>query len=404
MSRSTPGPMRVTIVSRIYAPEPSAASLRLRALSRELSHRGVEVRVLTSKTPRALPPAAAAETISRWPVLRDRAGYVRGYLQYMSFDLPLFFRIVFGRRTDAYVIEPPPTTGAVARVATWLVRRPYVYYAADIWSDAAQMTGAAGWVLGVLRWLERFSLRGAAANLVVTDGVGARIQELAPGAGIALVGHGVDTEVFAPDGPRVEDPPDVVYAGSMSEWHGAGVAIDALAIVMRDDPSVTAAFIGQGTDRKALQRSAEVHGIAERVRFLPSIPAADAAAWTRSARVALATLQPGKGYDFAIPTKLYAALAVGTPVAYAGPEPLRSLVAAEGLGASAAFEAADYAAAITDLLQRSDGQPDLRLVDWVHRHVSARSVAERAADAVHGAQASSRRDASGRSGRPETER
>ncbi|MDF2559704.1 MAG: hypothetical protein K0R99_1150 [Microbacterium sp.] len=391
MPRRTPRPQRITIVSRIYTPEPSAASLRLQALSRELARRGLHVRVLTTKAPSGLEVADANETVSRWPVLRDRAGYVRGYLQYMSFDVPLFFRILLGRRADVYVIEPPPTTGAVARAATWLIRRPYVYYAADVWSDAAQMTGAAGWVVSVVRWLEKFSLRGAAADLVVSDGVGARIEALAPGVDMVSVGHGVDTDIFAPDGPRIDDAPDIVYAGSMSEWHGAGVAVDALAIVMRTDPTVSAAFIGQGADKDALQRSAEAHGIADRVRFLSSMPAGEAAAWTRSARVALATLRPGQGYDFAVPTKLYAALAVGTPVAYSGPEPLRTMVAENGLGASAAFDAEEYAAAITGLLCRSDGTAVPHLVAWAHRHVSARSVAERASDAVQATAASRQR-------------
>src|SRR5690606_31466811 len=104
----------------------------------------------------------------------------RGYLQYMSFDIPVFLRLIFGRRTDVYVVEPPPTTGVVARVAARIRRRPYVYYAADIWSDAAQMTGAAGWVIRAVRQMETFALRGAADNLIVSDGVVRRITELAP--------------------------------------------------------------------------------------------------------------------------------------------------------------------------------------------------------------------------------
>ncbi|MDQ0725937.1 glycosyltransferase family 4 protein [Microbacterium sp. W4I20] len=374
---------RVTIISRIYAPEPSAASLRLQALADELVRREQDVRVLTSRPPRGIRhDAGTAETVARWPVLRDRAGYVRGYLQYMSFDIPLFFRMIFGRRADVYVVEPPPTTGTVARVATWLIRRPYVYYAADIWSDAAQMTGAAGWVIGVVRRLERFALLGAATDLVVSDGVISRIRTMAPGARMSPVGHGVDTDLFAPDGPRIDDAPDIVYAGTMSEWHGARVAVDALAILLRSVPSVKAVFIGQGSDRDALEASAVAQGIADRVTFLPPMPPEQAAAWIRSARVALATLQPGKGYDFAVPTKLYAALAVGTPVAYCGPEPLRTTIVEEQLGASAEFDAEAYAAAIAGVLAETDGRPDPHLVDWAHRNVSARSVAARAADAV----------------------
>lgn len=374
---------RITIVSRIYTPEPSAGSMRLQALVSELVRRGHDVRVITTKPPRHIPLTPSdGEVVHRWPVLRDRAGYVRGYLQYMSFDIPVFLRLIFGRRTDVYVVEPPPTTGVVARVAARIRRRPYVYYAADIWSDAAQMTGAAGWVIRAVRQMETFALRGAADNLIVSDGVVRRITELAPTAEMTTVGHGVDTALFTPEGPSIAEACDVVYVGTMSEWHGAGVAVEALALVMRDDPEVTAAFIGQGADKPALQAAARRHGIADRIRFLPPVPAAVAASWTRSARVALATLKPGQGYDFAVPTKLYAAMAAGTPVAFAGPEPLRSVVQEERLGASAPFEAEAYADAIRALLAANDGSPRTELAEWAERHVSARAVAERAADAV----------------------
>lgn len=375
--------MRVTIVTRIFTPEPSAGSLRLQALTDELVRRGHDVQVITTKPPRWIPlEPSSGETISRWPVLRDRDGYVRGYLQYLSFDVPLAFRMLFGRRTDVYVIEPPPTTGAVARVLAWVRRRPYVYYAADIWSDAAHMTGAASWVIGAVRMVEKLALRRAADNLVVSEGVALRIEELVPGAAMTLVGHGVDTDLFSPDGDRVASPSDVVYVGTMSEWHGAGVAIDALAIVMAEDPSITATFIGQGADRQSLKDAAARHGIADRVQFLPPLPADEAARWVRSARVALATLKPGAGYDFAVPTKLYAAMAVGTPVAFSGPEQLQALVTTERLGEAASFDAADYARAISAVLARSDGSPVEHLTEWAVRNVSARSVAERAADAV----------------------
>lgn len=381
--RSTSTALRLTIVSRIYTPEPSAGSMRLQALAEELLRRGHRVTVLTTKPPKSVQlPTGAGEVIRRWPVLRDKSGYVRGYLQYLSYDVPLFFRVLFSARSDAYIVEPPPTTGAVMRVAAWLRRRPYIYYAADIWSDAAQMTGAADWVISAVRRVERFSLTGASENLVVSDGVIQRIESLAPRSSTINVGHGVDTDLFSSEGPGIDEPSDIVYVGTMSEWHGAHVAIDALAKVMQTDRTVTATFIGQGAEKEQLQAAVDTHGLSSRIRFLPPVPAEEAARWMRSARVALATLKPGAGYDFAVPTKMYAAMAIGTPVAYAGPQALRDVMAEDELGESAGFDAIEYAAAIQRLLARSDGQPVDHLIEWAHRSVSARAVAERAATAV----------------------
>ena len=41
---------------------------------------------------------------------------------------------------------------------------------------------------------------------------------------ISVVGNGVDTEVFTPDGPAESRPgPYLVYAGTMSQWQGVDV-------------------------------------------------------------------------------------------------------------------------------------------------------------------------------------
>ena len=79
--------------------------------------------------------------VRRAPVLRDKTGAVRGYVSYLSFDLPLIARLLTGARPDVVVSEPPPTTGAAVRLACALRRLPYVYYCADIVSDAAALAG-----------------------------------------------------------------------------------------------------------------------------------------------------------------------------------------------------------------------------------------------------------------------
>lgn len=374
---------RVVIASCIFAPEPSAASLRLGALVAELEERGVDVLVLTTRPPRALRSAAQpARGVRRWPVLRDRSGYVRGYLPYLSFDAPLFLRVVFGRRGDVYVCEPPPTTGFFLRLATTLVRRPYVYYGADIWSDAAQATGASGLVLRAVRWMEATAMRGARDVVVVTDGVAERVGALAPGARTHVVGHGVDLELFSPDGPVADRPADIVYVGSASEWHGAELAVRAVIDVLRTAPRATAAFVGQGSSWQSMRATVADAGLSERIRFVDTVPPEQAAAWLRGARVSLATLAPGQGYDFAVPTKLYASVAVGTPVAYAGPDPVRSVVEQNGLGRGVDYDEQALAEAIRQLLETDRGASVARLNTWAQENVSSRAVARRSADVI----------------------
>ncbi|NCD20571.1 MAG: glycosyltransferase WbuB, partial [Actinobacteria bacterium] len=102
----------VLIASRIFAPEPAAASLRLRVLAEELAVAGYDVEVLTTTAPASPPPQDPAGVhVVRWPALRNADGYIRGYLGYLSFDIPLLFRLLLRRRPDVVVCEPPPTSG-----------------------------------------------------------------------------------------------------------------------------------------------------------------------------------------------------------------------------------------------------------------------------------------------------
>jgi hypothetical protein len=159
----------VRIATRTYPPDVGAAPFRLRALARALVEAGCDVEVVTTTAtaPETRDPGVAT---SRFPVLRDGDGAVRGYLQYLSFDVPLTARLLTGRRPDVVVHEPPPTTGVVTRITSTLRRTPYVSYLPDVWSQGAVAAGASGPVLRAVEFAEQAALRGAARVLAVTEG------------------------------------------------------------------------------------------------------------------------------------------------------------------------------------------------------------------------------------------
>lgn len=378
-------PLRVVIVSRLYAPEPAAATFRLSALERELARRGCDLTVLTTTPAPGSPEAMASSRsvrVRRWPALRNREGYVRGYLPYLSFDLPVLGRLLATRRPDVIVVEPPPTTGLVVRLAAWLKRVPYVYYAADIWSVAAQETGAPTPVTRLLRWMERAAWRGASPVMTVYPSLVEGVRAIDPEVAVALVGHGADTAVFRPDGevPSM-DGPYLVYAGTASEVHGAGIFIDALPLVLARIPDARLVVIGQGEDRPAMERAARSLPDGT-VTFLPRLDPATTASWIRGARASLASVRPGP-YGFALATKVFAAAACGTPVVYVGAGEGRELVSREALGAVVDYEVGAVADAMVAALRAgSDASRRDALVRWAHEHGSIDAAAGRAADTI----------------------
>ncbi|MBO3725296.1 glycosyltransferase family 4 protein [Actinomyces bowdenii] len=404
------------LATRIHLPEAAAASFRLDGVERALARHGVPVRVLTTTVPgRDGAPAPQVQdppgvSVSRWPALRDESGYLRGYLPYLSFDVPLLLRLGLAPRPDVVLVEPPPTTGVVARTICALRRTPYVWYAPDVWSEAVASTGAPGIVARAVRSAEACAVRGARAVIAVNEEVAERVRALGARR-VVVIPNGIDTSLFEPTGPTPSlaerealgiTGPYLVYAGTASEWQGAGIFVQALARARRTHPGAQALFIGQGSDWEAIARAAAAlppgPDGAPAVVMHDLMAPQDAARWQRGAAAALVSIRPGQGYDFAYPTKVLAALACGTPVVYAGVGPVRADLEDASLGWAAAYEPDDVARALSLALDQDaaceadggQGRRDRaeRLHAWVRAHRSleatGESVARRLREVVRG--------------------
>lgn len=350
--RQEPGALagrRVALVSRIYGPEPGAASFRLAALARAMRDAGARVRVLTTRAPAPYPGEPAGHEdieIRRAPVLRDRDDYVRGYLPYASFDVPAFFRILFSRGLDAVVVEPPPTSGVAMRLACAIRRIPYLYYLADVWSDAVEAIDEPGIVARILRRVELFALNGAAAVLSASQEFTDRVIELGVRSQVVTLGNGADDTLFTPDGPRRDlGHPYLLYAGTASEMHGADVFIDAVARVRQTDPAVQVVFVGQGAERRKLEASAE-RVAPGGVLFEPRLSPEETAEWIRGAAATLASVDPATPYHRMFPVKMYASVVCGTRVIYAGGQPGRAFAETAGNGWAVDYDADQVAEAM----------------------------------------------------------
>lgn len=402
----------MVVASRIFVPEPAAASFRLAALVAALIGQGADVEVLTVRpapqhggqdgAPRT-DDAETAAHIRRWPVLRDATGTVRGYVPYLSFDIPLFFRLLLCRRPDVVVVEPPPTTAFVVRVVCTLRRIPYVSYAPDVWSDAARGTPAPKVLVDAVAAVESWALRGARRVLAVSQQIAGRVEAMGVDhESLVVVNNGADTRTFTPDGPRTDEGRYFVYAGTTSEWQGADVFVDALRCVLTVAPDVRIVFIGQGSAWEGLQEQAR--DLPEgSVVFMDAVAPAEAAVWIRGALSSLVSLRPGLGYDFAFPTKVFAAAASGVPVVFAGVGPARDVVAGADLGYAVEYDESAVAEAMTELATRELDREArtaerTRLSRWARRFGSIERSGEDAARAVLEVAARGRSVSEGRSG------
>ena len=354
----------------------------LESIAQSLAKAGHRVTVLTTKPQAGMAIADPFDIhVKRHWVLRDASGYVRGYLPYMSFDIPLFFRLLFGRRADVYIVEPPPTTGAVVRVALALLRRPYIYDAADVWSDAAAMATRSSFVLGLLCKIEVFAWRGAAHVTTISSGVQERMRELGSATESTVMGFGVDAEVFHYVTAGAQSTPYFVYGGTYSEWHGASIFIEAFAQFRTSYPNYGLIFVGNGAERAHLESMRDRLGV-EGVEFRQPVDGATLTTILAGATASLASLIPGQGYDYAFTTKLYASIAVGCPVIFTGVGPTADFIETHRGQQPIGF-ALDYdPVSVAHAMQRIAASPlcdDQRasLSSWARERFSLSAIADR---------------------------
>lgn len=314
--------MRIVIATRIFGPEISAASAILRIWAEEFRDRGHEVVILTAKPPRgSVINDPAGIEVRRATVKRDRQQYVRGYLSYMSFDIPLAFRLLFSKRADLYIVEPPPTTVAVVRVLGALRRTPYVVRAADYWTEAAELVTSNPLVIGTLRRLEAWGLRGARMLFAAHQPLIDRFRHVGIMTPAIPIGFGADTSHFRYEGQQPSQPPLFVYAGTHSEWHGASIFVEAMPQVLAHHPGSRLEFYGNGEERELMQQRARALGISESVEFHAPIAPEQLSPILAHATVSVASLAPVAPNEYALATKVYSSLAAGCPVIYTGPGP-----------------------------------------------------------------------------------
>jgi len=148
-----------------------------------------------------------------------------------------------------------------------------------------------------------------------------RFRELGIGTPAVPIGFGADTKDFRYDGQAPAQPPVFVYAGTHSEWHGAGIFVEAMPRVLKEHPQARLLYYGNGEERDGMRARARELGVEGSVEFNAPIPPADLSPILSGATASVASLTPVPANEYALATKVYSSLAAGCPVVFAGVGP-----------------------------------------------------------------------------------
>ena len=344
--------MRILIATQYFAPEVTAAPLRLEPLAAGLAARGHQVEVVCEipNHPRGI----VHPGFPRRPLTtRERDGYRVRYVwvraspskraraRLAAYATYAFSATAIGsalsRPDVVFASSPPLSVGAVGAALATRYRVPLVFDVRDLWPQIALALGelepgpVARGAARLERWLYRHSVAVTTPTAAFRDHIAAiagsaeKVHVLANGTTRAWLAAGEGPS----DRGSIGLPDDVfvwTYAGNLGLSQDLEAAIEAAAL-LGDDYALL--LLGDGTSRQRLEELAAGRG-AGTVLFMDSVPVAEAMQIMRASDALLVSLAAHVELGRSVPVKLYDSCAVGRPVIVAAPGEPRRLMQEAG--------------------------------------------------------------------------
>jgi glycosyltransferase involved in cell wall biosynthesis len=289
-------------------------------------------------------------------------------LDFLSYMITSSIAALFVRRPDVVIASSPQFFVAVAGwLASRVHRRPFVFEIRDLWPDSIVAVGAMkeGFVIKLIRYLEQYLYR--KADLIVTVTSAFRDILMArgfDGGKIVVVTNGIDTKHLVP-GPTSGELRDrlglqnksvVSYIGTVGMAHGLQLILDAAHESQVRLPEVQFVIVGSGAELNELRAQASRRGLSN-VTFVGRVTHAEIVDYWRLSALTLVLLKDTPLFRTVIPSKVFEAMATGTPIITNVQGELQKIL--EPLGA-AEIIAPDNLAALVDAIARLLKDPDRR--------------------------------------------
>ncbi len=331
--------MRILFLTDHYPPEASAPAVRCSTHAKRWIERGHQVTIVTNfpNYPdgkvfggyrQSLYQREVLDTVDvlRVPTLvfPNRGSFLR-ILDYLSFTVAASIGSFFVARPDVVIATSPHIFTAVAG---WFVsrvyRRSFVFEVRDLWPDSIVAVGAMkeGFLVDLVRRVEEFLYR--KSDLIVAVTYATRDVLIARGIDakkIVVVTNGADTAKLTPGSAPpslrkklgIENRIVFSYIGTVGMAHGLQLILDAADRCRTCVPEALFVIVGSGAERAELQQQAERRGL-RNVLFVGRVSHSEIADYWRLSDVTLVLLKNTPLFRTVLPSKVFEAMATGTPI------------------------------------------------------------------------------------------
>lgn len=326
--------MRIVYIHQYFTTRQGASGTRSYEFARRLVAAGHDVTMITSRAHLGflVPPRSPLIVRCCYEGIRlvitnvaydQRMSYPRRVASFLSFAvLSTLWLLTCPRPDIVYATSTPLTVAVPALAARWFRRIPYVFEVRDLWPDVPAALGAirSRWLLAALRGFERLVYRHAAHIVALSPGMAEAVRQRAGSrVGVSMVPNCCDLDLFGhADGRRLrrehgwEDRFICAHIGVLGRCQDLRVVIEAAAR-LADMPQVLFLFVGEGSEKPALQQMVRQRGLTN-VVFWPAQPKCRVPEIFAAADLCLGVYAPHPVLETSSANKWFDALASGRAV------------------------------------------------------------------------------------------
>ncbi|NCO04476.1 MAG: glycosyltransferase family 4 protein [Alphaproteobacteria bacterium] len=323
----------ILIINRVYPPHYGATGRMASDLAKHLAAQGWDVQVLATgeKSARYEDQGVHVRTIKAKPLRRSWMGYCLVWIR-------LFLAALGAKKTSVVItLTDPPLLIFVGAIVAKLKRAKHVHWCHDVYPDLLPLFGVRlpRFVMRALHKASRRRMSKCAQIVAIGRCMSKRLAMTGvEQSNIRIIPNWSDPNIFTPADhtlplmkPKAQMPENmfrddspkfrILYAGNIGKAHEVDMFLKA-AEALHDHKEIEFVFVGtsEGHDRLADERAKM--GL-DNMKFMPYQPAPYLRTILESGDLHLVSMKDDMA-GLLVPCKFYAALAVGRPTLFLGPQ------------------------------------------------------------------------------------
>lgn len=330
--------MNILFLSHYFPPEVNAPASRTFEHCREWVRAGHKVTVITGAPNhprgevyegyrnrwRRWESVDGIDVLRVWTFIAANQGFGKRTLNYLSFMLSAILAGLFVCRHDVVISTSPQFFNGLAGFVVARMRRTaWLLEIRDLWPDSILAVGAISnrWVIRALKWFETFAYRKCDRLVVVTDAFARHISALdISREKIAVIKNGVRLDLFDKDCDasvlrrdlQLNDKIIAAYFGTHGMAHHLETILEAAELTAANQ-DVVYLLVGDGARRDYLVAECGRRSL-NNVMMLPQQPKDLMPQFWAMADISLVLLRKSELFKTVIPSKIFEAMAMATPI------------------------------------------------------------------------------------------